>query len=99
MEVLDKLGVTGIPAITILCFLSAEIIKQTPIKEKWLPAICGVIGCALGLIAALFIPDYPSENIISVLAVGTVSGLSATGIQQVYTQLIKDKMKGNEVEK
>ena len=33
------------------------------------------------------IPDFPAQDILNAIAVGIVSGLSSTGVNQVYKQL------------
>jgi ribonucleotide monophosphatase NagD (HAD superfamily) len=32
-------------------------------------------------------PDYPAKDILTAIAVGIVSGLAATGTNQIYKQL------------
>jgi len=36
-------------------------------------------------------PDYPAQDYITAVAVGIVSGLAATGVNQVYKQLTGGK--------
>lgn len=84
---MEILGITGIAAITIICYLAAEAVKVTPLDNKWLPIICGVLGGALGIVARGVVPDYPAQDIITAVAVGIVSGLAATGINQIGKQL------------
>ena len=81
-------GIASVASITILAYLVGEIIKQTPLKRKWIPTICGVFGLILGLVAFFIgIPDFPAVDPITAAAVGVVSGLAATGVNQVYKQL------------
>ncbi|RGY90747.1 enolase, partial [Hungatella hathewayi] len=49
----------------------------------------GVIGAILGVAGMYTMPDFPAADIINAAAVGTVSGLAATGINQAYKQLTK----------
>ena len=70
------LGIASVAGITALCYLAAMAVKATAVDNKWLPVICGVIGAILA-------------DIINAAAVGTVSGLAATGINQAYKQLTK----------
>jgi len=82
------LGITGIAAITVICFLAAEAVKATPLNEKWLPVICGVLGGILGCVAmAIGMPDFPASDWLTAIAVGIVSGLAATGCHQIGKQL------------
>ena len=84
---MEIMGITGIAAITVICYLSAECIKATPLDNKWLPVICGVLGGALGAAAMFIMPDYPATDYITAVAVGIVSGLAATGVNQIGKQL------------
>ena len=54
-------------------------------------SICGALGGLLGL-AAMYInvPDFPAADPLTALAVGIVSGLAATGADQVIKQIGKD---------
>lgn len=88
---LSSFGITSVAAITIICFLVAEILKNTTLDNKWLPTICGVLGGILGPIAMKIVPDFPASDVLTAVAVGIVSGLSATGINQTYKQLIRGK--------
>ena len=69
---------------------AATTVKQTPLANKWLPSICGALGGLLGL-AAMYInvPDFPAADPLTALAVGIVSGLAATGADQVIKQIGK----------
>lgn len=80
-------GITGIAAITVLCFLAAQIAKATPIDNKWIPVICGVLGAVFGVFGMYTMPDYPATDWITAAAVGVVSGLAATGAHQMYKQV------------
>ena len=84
-------GMAGVAAITVICYLAAMAVKQTPLANKWLPPICGALGGLLGL-AAMYInvPDFPAADPLTALAVGIVSGLAATGADQVIKQASKD---------
>ena len=80
-------GIVGVGAITVLCLLVAQGIKATKLDNKWLPVICGVVGLILGVSGMYVMPDFPANDPITAAAVGVVSGLAATGANQVYKQL------------
>lgn len=84
---MEMLGIAGVAAITVICFLAAEIVKATPLDNKWLPVFCGCLGAALGAVAMYVMPEFPAHDILTAVAVGIVSGLGATGAHQVYKQL------------
>ena len=87
MEILEYLDFASVAAITVICFLAAQIIKATALDNKWLPVICGVLGGILGVIGLKVMPDFPANDILTAVAVGIVSGLAATGAHQIYKQL------------
>lgn len=86
---MEILGIAGVAAITVICYLAAEAIKATALDNKWLPVICGVLGGVLGVAAMLIMPEYPANDYITAVAVGIVSGLAATGVNQIGKQLNK----------
>ena len=49
--------------------------------------IVGVLGGILGVVGLYIMPDFPAGDIVTAVAVGIVSGLAATGIDQVGKQL------------
>ncbi|HCS75373.1 MAG TPA: enolase [Clostridiales bacterium] len=83
-------GIASVTAITVICYLAAQAIKATPLDNKWLPVICGVLGGVLGAVSMHVVPDYPASDYITSVAVGIVSGLAATGVNQIYKQLSVD---------
>lgn len=83
------LGIASVAGITVICYLSAMAVKATEVDNKWLPVICGLIGGILGVVGMFYMPDFPAADIINAVAIGIVSGLAATGINQAYKQLTK----------
>nr|DAZ17557.1 MAG TPA: holin [Caudoviricetes sp.] len=83
------LGIASVAGITVICYLAAMAVKATEVDNKWLPVICGVIGAVLGVVGMYYMPGYPATDIITAIAIGIVSGLAATGADQVYKQLTK----------
>ena len=84
---MEIMGITGITAITVICYLAAECIKATALDNKWLPVVCGILGGALGIVAMFIMPDFPGGDYITAVAIGIVSGLAATGANQIGKQL------------
>ena len=85
-----EFGIANVAAITVLVYLIAAGIKATALDNKWIPVICGVAGIILGLAALYFgMPDFPAHDPINAAAIGAVSGLAATGINQIGKQLTK----------
>lgn len=82
-------GIASVAGITVICYLAAMAVKATEVDNKWLPVICGVIGAVLGVVGMYYMPGYPAADIITAIAIGIVSGLAATGADQLYKQLTK----------
>ena len=81
-------GIASVAAITVLAYLLGEFVKVTKLDRKWIPVICGTFGLLMGLLAYFIqIPDFPAGDPINAAAVGVVSGLAATGVNQVWKQL------------
>ena len=84
----ETLGVVGVAAITVICYLVGLIVKATPAPNQLIPILCGVAGLILGLVCFFAGLDVlPATDPVSAAAVGVVSGLAATGIDQVKKQL------------
>lgn len=84
---MEALSIAGVAAITVICWLAAEIVKAAGLPGKWLPVACGLLGAALGPAAMYLMPEFPAGDMLSAVAVGIVSGLAATGGDQAVKQL------------
>lgn len=82
-------GISGIVAITVIAYLVGSACKVIDsLDNKYIPVICGIVGLLLGLVGLKIMPDFPAKDFINAAAVGIVSGLAATGVNQVGKQLI-----------
>lgn len=82
-------GIAGVAAITIIAYLIGAAVKATALDNKWIPIICGAVGGVLGALAMSIMPDFPAHDYITAVAVGIVSGLAATGVNQIGKQIGK----------
>ena len=82
-------GIAGVAAITVIAYLIGSAVKATSLDNKWIPIICGAAGGILGALAMRIMPDCPATDYITAVAVGIVSGLAATGVNQIGKQLGK----------
>lgn len=80
-------GIVGVAGISVICWLIGQIVKATGIDNKWIPCIVGIVGGMLGVAGLYIIPDYPAQELITAIAVGIVSGMAATGADQIGKQL------------
>lgn len=86
---MDLTNIARVAAITVICYLIAIGVKATRLDNKYIPVICGVLGGILGIVGMFVIPQYPAGDVLNAAAVGIVSGLAATGANQVYKQFNK----------
>lgn len=85
---LTQIGtVMAIVVITYLIGLGAKNIST--IKDEAIPVIVGVCGGILGVIGMFVMPDFPAHDILNAIAIGIVSGLASTGVNQVWKQAKK----------
>lgn len=87
---ITSLGITGVAVITVICFLVGQMVKATGLDNKYIPVIVGVAGGPLGVVGMFIMPEFPASDYMTAVAVGIVSGLAATGINQVYKQMTKE---------
>lgn len=80
-------GIASVAGITVICYLIGQIVKATGLDNKWIPCIVGVVGGALGIAGLYLMADFPATEPVTAIAVGIVSGLAATGVNQVSKQL------------
>ena len=88
----EILGIAAFPVIVIMVYVVGYICKQIKNEtlDRFIPAICGIVGAILGVIIFLTIPNFmPADNWAIAIAVGIVSGFAATGINQVVKQFTK----------
>lgn len=91
---MEMANIANVAAITVICYLVAMGVKATRLDNKYIPVICGVMGGILGIAGMFIIPEYPAGDVLNAAAVGIVSGLAATGVNQVYKQLRENTEKG-----
>lgn len=78
-------------AIVVICYLVGLGAKTVEgIKDSYIPVIVGAVGGILGAVGMYVISDFPAHDIMNAVAVGIVSGLASTGVNQIYKQVKKD---------
>lgn len=87
MDITQVGTVLAIVVITYLIGLGAKNIST--IKDESIPVIVGVCGGILGVVGMYVMPDFPAHDILNAIAIGIVSGLASTGVNQVYKQAKK----------
>lgn len=94
------LNYSAIPVIVVICYVAITAIKATKIDGKWFP----LISCALGalLAAGMFyvLPEFiGTASLTAAIISGAVSGLAATGTNQIFKQLMKAAENGEDLSK
>lgn len=80
-------GISSVAGITVICYLAGMVCKATEkVKNEAIPVICGAIGAILGITGMYTMPTFPAQDPINALAIGIVSGLAATGVNQAVRQ-------------
>lgn len=85
INIFDMGLVLAIVVIAYLFGLLAKLCKKIP--NEAIPVIVGFVGGVMGAIGMYAMPDFPATDIISAIAVGIVSGLASTGVDQAVKQL------------
>lgn len=81
-------GITSVAAITVIAYVFGVIAKAiNGLDNKFIPIICMVVGAIFGVIGMYVMPEFPATNWIDALAVGIISGVAATGINQALKQV------------
>lgn len=89
MDISTMGTVLAIVVITYLLGVTAKAIKG--VKNEFIPVIVGFAGGILGVVGFYVMPDFPASDIMNAIAVGIVSGLASTGVNQAYKQLYSNK--------
>lgn len=80
-------GMAGVAAITVIAYVIGLTVKASGINNKWIPILCALCGALLGVAGMYVMPDFPAGDVITAAAVGIVSGLAATGADQMIKQM------------
>lgn len=87
---MELTGIGSVAAITVICYLAGVIVKATPFdNNRLIPIVCGLLGGVLGVAGMFLMADFPANDFLTAAAVGIVSGLAATGANQIGKQLTK----------
>ena len=85
MDIMQIGTVLAIVVITYLVGLAAKTIPT--IKDNYIPVIVGVCGGIIGVVGMYVMPDFPANDVLNAIAIGIVSGLASTGVNQAYKQI------------
>ena len=85
----ETLGIVGVAAITVICYLVGLIVRATPWNNNQpIPIVCGAVGLALGLVCYFTgLEVLPAAAPVTAAAVRGASGLAATGLTHAAKHL------------
>lgn len=85
---MDFAQVSTVVSIVVITYLIGLAAKAIPnVKDNYIPIIVGVAGGILGVVGMYVIADFPASDVLNAIAVGIVSGLASTGVNQIYKQV------------
>lgn len=85
---MDFAQVSTVVSIVVITYLIGLAAKAIPnVKDNYIPIIVGVAGGILGVVGMYVIVDFPASDVLNAIAVGIVSGLASTGVNQIYKQV------------
>ena len=88
MDITQMGTVLAIVVIAYLVGLACKAVNG--VKDEIIPVIVGITGGILGVVGMYAMPNFPANDILNAIAIGIVSGLASTGVNQIYKQAKKD---------
>lgn len=85
INIFDMGIVLAIVVIAYLVGMGAKLVPKIP--NEAIPVIVGVAGGIMGIAGMYVMPGFPATDVISAVAVGIVSGLASTGVDQAIKQM------------
>ena len=94
------LNYSAIPVIVVICYIAITAIKTTKINSKFYPLISCILGALLAAAMFFIFPEFiGAATLTAAIISGAVSGLAATGTNQVFKQLLKAAENGEDLTK
>jgi len=84
---MTELGFAAVPGIVVICYLVGMAVHTQENLRKFIPIVVGTVGGILGIVALYTVADFAAQDHLNAVAIGIVSGLAATGANQVFQQL------------
>ena len=81
-------GIVSIPAIVVIAYLAGSIVKNyTPLENNKILPIVGIVGGICGVVGFHILPDFPAQDVMTAAAVGIVSGMASTWVDQTVKKV------------
>lgn len=93
---MDYLQIISVPVIATIVYWTVNLIKHATNNsenfKRFIPLVSAGLGATLGIICFYSVPDIiPASNVLVSIISGGASGLAATGTNQIFKQIKKDK--------
>ena len=81
-------GIVSIPAIVVIAYLAGSIVKNyTKLDNNKILPIVGIVGGICGALAFRIMPEFPAQDIMTAVAIGIVSGMASTWVDQTVKKV------------
>jgi hypothetical protein len=95
---MNVMEIVSLPIIVTVVYGVIELLKLVFKSETFnrvIPLVAAALGVILGIVIFYAVPSITfANNIVEAMIIGAVSGLSATGTNQIGKQLSKSKEEG-----
>jgi len=88
--------IASAPIIVLGVYLLIETYKLVFVRgnnsfaSNLIPCIAVLLGMVFSMVAFYLAPEFmPTDNLLMAIIIGIISGLSATGLNQIYKQFTK----------
>ena len=85
-------GIVSVPVIVVIAYLAGQFVKNyTKLDNNKILPIVGLIGGIAGVLGYRYMVDFPADDIMTAVAIGIVSGMASTLVDQVAKKVVTDK--------
>lgn len=86
---MENLGIPTVAAFVVICYCIGFALKKSEkFIDNYIPIVMLLLGAVLGFSSYFIAPDLiKASDVFTAIAIGFMSGLTATGVNQVYKQI------------
>lgn len=85
-------GIVSVPVIVVIAYLAGQFVKNyTKLDNNKILPIVGLIGGIAGVLGYKYMAEFPADDIMTAVAIGIVSGMASTWVDQVAKKVVTDK--------
>lgn len=79
--------------IAVICYLAGIGVKAFGLNKRYIPLIVGVLGGILGAVGYFTMKSFPAGDLLTGVAVGVMSGLASTGLNETIKTITQKNCK------